>query len=258
MHESFLVLPNAWDPLSAHVVEAAGAKAIATTSAGVAWSRGVRDGGGLDRDTALDAVARIVGSVEVPVSADLERGYHQVPAEVASTVSHAIDLGVAGVNIEDSTSGCVVAVADQSDLLSKIAAAVEDAGVPIFVNARTDTFLFAEPGRREPEDLLEETIARGRRYADAGADGLFVPGLGDPTLVRRLVRAVDLPVNVMAGAGPTDLSALASLGVRRVSWGSQVAQSTYGWLQQQVHDLLDTGGVSGLAPGIPFAEANRS
>jgi len=252
-----LLLPNAWDPISAQVIEAAGAKAIATTSAGVAWSRGVADGGGLDAPTALDAAARILAAVRAPLSVDLERGYHESPSQAAETVAEAIALGVSGVNIEDSIDTAVVALADQAELLGEVAEVVARSGVPIFVNARTDTFLFADPAC-DTEALAEEAVSRGRTYAKAGADGLFVPGLADRDIIARVARAVPLPINVMAGAGPVGVTELASLGVRRISWGSQVAQSAYGWVEQKVRELLGSGGQAGLPAGLDFGQANTS
>lgn len=249
--DGVLVLPNVWDPLSARAIHRAGAQAIATTSGGVAWSRGVADGGGMDPETALDAVNRIVRAVDIPVSADLERGYDHA----SETVAAAIQLGISGMNIEDSVAGVLVDAADQAGLLAEIAATVTRSGVPIFVNARTDVFLFADPAA-DPEALLDQTVVRGAEYARAGADGLFVPGLADQGLIKRLVAAVALPVNIMVGAGPVDVAGLAGLGVRRISWGSQVAQSAYGWVQDRVRDLFATDGQSGLPAGLDFGPTN--
>jgi len=257
-HEAHpLLLPNAWDPISAWVIQAGGAKAIATTSAGVAWSRGVADGSGLDASTALDAVARILAAVDVPLSADLERGYHESPSQAAETVAEAIRLGVCGVNIEDSVGGTLVDPADQVDLLGRVAGVVKYSGVPIFINARTDTFLFADPAS-DVEALVEETVSRGRSYADAGADGLFVPGIADRDVIMRIAMGVPVPINVMVGAAPVAVAEMADLGVRRISWGSQVAQSTFGWLQRQVGELLGSDGGAGMPAGLDFGPTNAA
>ena len=251
LHEDLLVLPNAWDAPSARVIAAAGAHAVATTSAGVAWSRGRADGAppphGLDADDALDALARMLLSLEVPLSADLESGYAATPAGVASTVTRAVELGVSGINLEDSRAGVLVSLAEQAEVYAAVAAAVADSGVPIFVNARTDVCLQHDP--EMSDDVVAEIVARGRADAAAGGAGVFVPGLADPALVRTVTSAVELPVNLMVGAGPVDLRALADLGVRRVSWGPQPMRAAYGWLGDQVGALLADPAAAGLPAG---------
>ncbi|GAA4888698.1 hypothetical protein GCM10023237_02550 [Streptomyces coeruleoprunus] len=189
-----LLLANAWDVASARVIEAAGAPAIATTSAGVAWSLGCPDGDVLARERAVDLIARIAASVAVPVTADIEGGYGQHAAEVAETVAAVLDAGAVGVNIEDGTR-------PPAELAARLAAArraADRAGAGMFLNARIDTYLF---GLGEPDTRLRDTLDRARAYVDAGADGIFVPGVTDTATIAALAENIAVPLNVMAGPG---------------------------------------------------------
>jgi 2-methylisocitrate lyase-like PEP mutase family enzyme len=236
LHEGLLLLPNAWDPLSAYAIATAGASAVATTSAGVAWSRATADGGALGMDLACDAVARLLRVVEVPVSADIERGYAVAPQDAAANLARFIAAGVSGVNIEDFVDGQVVPVSDQVRLLDAASSAREDSGVPVFINARTDVFLKADPSR-PPSDLFDEVLERAGEYRSAGADGLFVTGLRDLDVIERLCRSVALPVNV----GPVaDLDVLGRAGVRRISWGPQLAMRAAAWIGREAAAVLGT------------------
>jgi 2-methylisocitrate lyase-like PEP mutase family enzyme len=235
LHEDVLILPNAWDPPSAYAIATAGAPAVATTSAGIAWSRGVPDAGGLTLDDALDAFERIVSTVEIPVSADVERGYAGTPDEIAANVALFVERGAAGVNLEDSARRAVVPLADQVAVLSAVRAAAEVSGVPVFVNARCDVLLFADAARTT-EDLVDEVIERAGAYQAAGADGLFVPGLTEPELIRKVCAAVALPVNI--GPVTVDPSEVAELGARRVTWGPGLSMSTYGATRDHVAAIL--------------------
>src|SRR5258708_4839966 len=157
LHDPALVAPNAWDPISAIAMEQAGAPCIATTSWGIAASRGVADGGGLAAATALDAPQRTISVVSLPVTADLERGYAETVEGVVSTVTRAIDLGIAGLNLEDSLAQTLVPAAEQAALLSAVSEAINESGVSAFLNARTDTYLLRHAGTSD-EDVLTETI----------------------------------------------------------------------------------------------------
>lgn len=168
-----LALANAWDAASARVVEAAGAPAVATTSAGVAWALGSVDGNSLDRDRALAALAQVTAVVTVPVTADLEDGYGAGPAEVGATVTRALAAGAAGINLEDGTRS----PADFATRLTAARDAADKAGTDPFLNARIDTYLL---GLGAPEHRLTETLTRAHHYVAAGADGIFVPGVTDP------------------------------------------------------------------------------
>lgn len=219
-----LVLPNAWDAASAALIEAAGAPAIATTSAGVSWALGKPDGQGLDRAQLAAAIARIVQAVSVPVSADIEGGYGAQPCDVADTVRAVIAAGAVGINLEDSPGRDGRRLQSAAVLARRIAAArgaADAEGVDLFVNARTDVFLLAvgEPGNR-----LADVRERAGAYRAAGADGLFAPGVVDLDVIG-LLAAGPLPLNVMAGPGAPSVAELAAAGATRISVGSAVAQA---------------------------------
>lgn len=244
-----LLLANAWDAASARVIEAAGASAIATTSAGIAWSLGRPDGNALTRAESLAVVARISAAVSVPVTADLEGGYGHTPSEVGETVRAAIDAGVVGINLEDGTRS-------PDDFARRIAAArtgAERAGVPLFINARTDVFL---AGLADPELLVTETITRADQYLAAGADGIFVPGAADVDAIGALATTIDAPLNVMVGAGSPSVAALASLGVARVSLGSGIAQAAYAVAQRAARELLVQGASESVGDALKYGELN--
>ncbi|RKR88986.1 2-methylisocitrate lyase-like PEP mutase family enzyme [Micromonospora pisi] len=247
-----IVLVNAWDVASARIIEAAGARAVATTSAGVAWSLGAQDGDTLARTLAVDLVRRIVEAVAVPVTADIESGFGTTPDEVGETVRAVLDVGAVGVNIEDALHGGPPALRDVDEQCARLRAArsvAEDAGVPLYVNARVDTYLRGLGG-------LAETVARADAYLAAGADGIFVPGVVDPDLVAQLVARIPAPVNILAGPGAPPIPELAKLGVRRVSLGSSVAEAAYGVARRVAEESYDTGTYDSLAGGVDFGEVN--
>lgn len=241
------VLPNAWDAGSARILEQAGFAAIATTSAGIAWSLGVPDGGHVDRDEMLDQVAAIAEAVEVPVTADLESGYD----DVATTVRLAVAAGAVGGNLEDQVGGMLLGVDEATD---RVAAARSAAPAGSFVlNARTDTWLGGAT-----EALFEETVERATRYVAAGADCVFVPGVVEEADVRRLVEAIPAPLNIVAGlASLTDATTLFSLGVRRVSLGGSLTRAAYGFLERAGRELLETGTLGFLDGAVSYAEMQR-
>src|SRR5262249_14504219 len=182
-----LVLPNAWDAVSARLIEACGAAAIATTSSGVAWAHGYPDGDALPPRIlagAVDAIARVLS---VPLTIDVEGGYSADPAAVGEVVSAVVAGGAVGINIEDGSSPPDLPCAK----VAAAKAAATRAGVDLFVNARTDVYL---RGLVPGVQAIEETVARARRYQAAGADGLFVPGLIDVDAIRAIASAVPLPL----------------------------------------------------------------
>jgi 2-methylisocitrate lyase-like PEP mutase family enzyme len=251
LHErGLLVLPNAWDAGSARLIERLGAKAIATSSAALAWSHGYADGQWLPVPLLVSTVAGIARVVRVPVSVDVEGGYASDDAAVGEAVAAVIDAGAVGVNIEDGS--------DPPDLLcAKIASAKRGAarrGTDLFVNARIDVYLRA----LVPEDeRLAETLARAERYRAAGADGIFVPGVTDAGTIGAIARAVPLPLNVLARPGLPPAAELETLGVRRLSAGSGVAQALYGRTRELVRAFLTTGASGPLAEGaMPYEEIN--
>jgi 2-methylisocitrate lyase-like PEP mutase family enzyme len=229
-----LRLPNVWDAGSARLVEALGAQAIATTSAGFAWALGYPDGRILPFDEVVAAVRRIVRVLKVPLSVDIENGYSDDPRTVADHVMQLVDLGIAGINIEDGP--------DAASLLASKVEAIKDAvarsGSDLFVNARSDVFL---AGLAEQSKQAEESIARGSLYASAGADGLFLPALVRSSEIETISRAIRLPLNVMAVPGLADAATLGKLGVRRLSAGSGISQVVLGKAKAIAQDFLENG-----------------
>ena len=245
------VLPNAWDAGSARILEQVGFPAVATTSAGIAWSLGVPDGGPIDRDTMLEHIGRIVAAVHVPVTADLEAGYGDTPDDVGDTVARAVQLGAVGGNLEDAVDGRLLGIDEAAD---RVAAARAAAPRGVFVlNARTDTYFVGAAG-----DPFDETVERATRYLDAGADCIFVPGVVERETIRRLAAAIPAPLNVVAGLASTiDAPTLFSLGVKRVSLGGSLARAAYSLLERAGHELLDSGTLGFLDGAIGYADLQR-
>jgi 2-methylisocitrate lyase-like PEP mutase family enzyme len=245
------VLPNAWDAGSARILEQVGFPAIATTSAGIAWSCGVPDGGALDRDTMLDHVGRIAAAVGVPVSADLEAGYADTADGVGRTVARAVEVGVVGANLEDATRDGLFGIEEATD---RIAAARAAAPRGTFVlNARTDTYFAGVAG-----DVFAQTVERAGRYVEAGADCIFVPGVVEEDTIRRLAEAIPAPLNVVAGLANTiDAPTLFSLGVKRVSLGGSLARAAFSMLERAGRELLDAGTLGFLDGAIGYADLQR-
>lgn len=251
-HGPGFVIPNAWDAGSARILAQVGFPAIATTSAGIAWSCGVPDGGALDLDTMLEHIARIVAAVDVPVSADLEAGYGDTPDEVGRTVARAVALGVAGGNIEDTFGGRLF---DTDEAADRIAAARAAASAGTFVlNARTDAFFIGAS-----DDPFGATIERALRYVEAGADCVFVPGVNDEDTIHRLAAEIPAPLNIVAGltAHIIDAPTLFSLGVARVSLGGSLARTALSGLERAGRELLETGTLGFLDGAITYADLQR-
>lgn len=252
LHQDFaqpLLLANAWDVASARLVESAGAPAIATTSAGVAWSLGHADGSALGRKEAVAAVSRIAGAVTVPVTADIEAGYADDADGVEHTVDAVLEAGAVGINIEDGA----LPAAELMDRIGAARRAAGRAGVPMFINARTDVYL---AGLVSPEQRFAETLHRAHRYLEAGADGVFVPGVGDADTIRALAEAIDGPLNVMVGPGSLTAAQLSELGVARVSVGSGMAQAAYEIARSAAMELLTAGTYGSLTPAVDYGELN--
>ena len=245
-HGPGFVLPNAWDPGSARILEQLGFPALATTSAGIAWSCGLPDGGALDCDTMLEHVARIVAVVDVPVSADLESGYD----DVATTVRRAVEAGVVGGNLEDQVGGVLFDVDEAADRVAAARAAAP--GGTFVLNARTDTYLSGV------SDPLDATVERTLRYVEAGADCVFVPGVTDEDEIRRLAEAIPAPLNVVAGlVSPTPAPTYFSLGVKRVSLGGSLARAAYSFLERAGRELRDSGTLGFLDGAMSYGDLQQ-
>jgi 2-methylisocitrate lyase-like PEP mutase family enzyme len=212
-----LVLVNAWDALSARMIEEAGAEAIATTSAGMAFALGYPDGQKITRGEMLGAVAVVARSVDLPVTADMEAAYGDLPEDAAATARGVVEAGAVGLNVEDTMPGGLLPIERFVAKIDAIRTVGEETGVPLVINARVDQFI-AEIG--DPDTRLEHAIERGRSYREAGADCVFVPAVTDPDTIRALVDGIGGCVSVLATRPEQTVADLARLGVARISIGS--------------------------------------
>ncbi|MHA4835107.1 isocitrate lyase/PEP mutase family protein [Sphingopyxis sp. MSC1_008] len=228
-----LILVNIWDAGSAKAVAAAGAKAIATGSWGVASAHGSSDGEHFPLEAALANLAQILAVTDLPVTIDMEAGYGDDPAAVGESVALAREAGAAGINMEDRLPG-------QKELLAIADAAARyraAADTGIFVNARCDLFM-GQDAAKDGDALVAATLERARAYADAGAGALFVPFLLDPKCIGAICDASPLPVNILRGKGGPTHKELAALGVARISHGHQPWAAAMAWLAGQTKQVL--------------------
>jgi 2-methylisocitrate lyase-like PEP mutase family enzyme len=255
--QRLLLLPNVWDVASARIFEEAGFGAIATTSAGIAFTLGYPDGQHISRDEMLQAVSRIAVALKVPVTADVEAGYGDRPEDAAQTAEAVIQSGAVGMNLEDASGNASHPLVDLPLQLEKIAAvqhAARTAGVPIVLNARTDVYLLqVGPPERRYDQVLRRLVA----FRDAGADCLFLPGLRDAAIIGRMVKDLDFPLNILAGPGSPSLPELQQLGVARVSLGSSPMRATLGLLGRMAEELKTTGTYSSLENAPSHDDVNR-
>jgi len=252
-----LVLANVWDVASARIIEESGYPAIATTSAGIAYSLGYPDGQKISREEMIARIARIARAVKVPVSADIEAGYGSAPEDAARTTRELVQAGAVGMNLEDTGGGPGRSLLEISVAVEKIKAARLAAAqlrVPMVVNARTDVYLM--PGG-DPASQYDEALRRLTAYCDAGADCVFAPGLKDPEIIGRLVKDVQCPLNILAVAGSPTIPELEQLGVARVSLGSGPMRATLGLLQRIAAELKATGTYETLQLGVPYIDMNQ-
>lgn len=251
-----LVLPNAWDAGSARIFVEAGFTALATTSAGIAFSLGLPDGERISREEMLAAVARITQRTSVPVTADMEAGYGREPVAVAETVRGIIDAGAVGMNLEDRQEG--KQLIEFSLAVERVRAArkaADAAGVPIVLNARTDAFEAPELAR---DQRLAEAVRRGNAFREAGADAVFVPFVGDRDTIEQLVQQIKAPLNILGTPNAPTLKELAALGVRRVTFGSAPMRATLGLIRRMAREWKEKGTYGTLdAYGIPFADLQK-
>lgn len=246
-----LRLPNVWDAGSARLFESLGAQAIATTSAGFSWALGYQDGRELPFNETVGSVKRITRVLTAPLSVDIENGYSDDPKTVANHVMQLVDLGIAGINIEDGQDA-------PSLLAAKIAAirdAVSKSGVDLFINARCDVFLASLVDKPKQAD---ESISRGKMYAEAGADGLFLPAIVIPADIEKVVATVRIPLNAMALPGLADAATLGKLGVRRLSAGGGIAQVVLGRAKALAQQFLEDGRSEALDDNpLPYGEIQQ-
>lgn len=237
-----LKLANAWDAGSARLFESLGAKAIATTSAGFAWALGYPDGDALPLEHLIAHVALITRTISVPVSVDMESGFGRDAAEVGNAVAKVIDVGGVGINIEDGSN-------PPEQLATRIAAARAAgirSGIDLYINARTDVYL---RGLVPAETRVAETLRRAKLYREAGASGIFVPGIVAADEIRAVAAGTDLPLNVLAWNGLAPAAELEKLGVRRLSAGSGIAEAVWGRAAALAKAFLQEGASTPLSEG---------
>lgn len=243
MHQGppLLLLPNAWDAMSARLFEAAGFPAVATTSGGLAWALGFPDGEHAPWSEVVAATGRIVRTVRVPVTADIEGGYGETPEQVARSVTEIIRAGVVGINLEDSTALSNLPIRSMEDSVARIQAArqaAQAAGVPILINARIDLYLKSVG---DEETRFTEAVQRGKAYMAAGADCLFPFGLSDLKIIAELVKALNVPINIVGRAGGAGVAELGRLGVARISTASGPSLVVMSLIKQIAEELRTKG-----------------
>jgi len=246
-----LVLPNAWDAISARIVEAEGFPAAATGSAGVAAVLGYPDGQRIPRKEMMFMVARMAAAVGVPLTADVEAGY----GDPAGTALEVIAAGAVGMNLEDMANHKLLPLEEQLGYIRAVKAAAKTSGVPLVLNARTDIFL-AKHG--DDSTRFDRAVERLNAFHDAGADCLFAPGIADAETIGRLVNAVKGPLNILATIGTPPIPELKRLGVKRVSLGSGTQRVTLGSLQRFARRIRDEGTLTPLATeAVTYAEVQK-
>jgi len=247
--QKLLVLPNAWDAASARVFEAAGFPAIATTSAGIAFSHGYIDGQRISRDEMLVAIWNIVRTVSVPVTADMESGYGATIEEIVETVEQLTEIGVVGMNFEDATGDPqrpLFDIDEQVEKIRQIQNFTKKINKTFVLNARSDVFLL---GIGEEWSRLDHIVKRLKAYREAGADCLFAPGVIDPKIISKLVIEVNGPLNILAVAGLQPVSEIEKLGVARISMGSGPMRAAMGQVKRIAEELNGPGTYSAFTNG---------
>ena len=255
LHAGSFVMPNAWDAGSAVILAEAGFEAIATTSAGIAFSLAkgdhtLPDGApSVPKEQMFERMQQIAEATALPVNGDLEDGYGARPEDVATTIKMARDAGLAGGNIEDYDGRKLY---DEELSVERIVAARDAAGTDFVLTARTDGQLLKEP------TSLADSIHRANRYREAGADCLYVPGVNDLAAITTLVKEIDGPINVVLGLGATALTThdLFAAGVIRISLGGSIARAALAFIRSSAHELATEGTITFAANQIPQAELN--
>ena len=241
-----LILTNVWDPIGARIVEAAGLPAVATASAAISASLGYQDGERLARSTMIAAVARVAQAVDVPVSADMERGYGESPEELAETIRLLVAAGAVGLNIEDSLGDTheLRALDEQCARIRTVREVALAEGVPLVINGRTDAF-FA-PGL-DGREQLEEAVRRAEAYAGAGADCIYPIGPGDRATVTALRARIRAPLNILAAPGAMSLRELQDAGIERASFGPGLFRAALKRFTDNVAELAAFGSYECIA-----------
>jgi 2-methylisocitrate lyase-like PEP mutase family enzyme len=255
LHESgCFVLPNPWDAGGVRVLEQLGAKALASTSAGFAWSIG-RPDGAVSLEEMLAHLTALAALTDLPVNADFEHGYADAADAVARNVTRAVATGVAGLSIEDSTGRAEQPLYDFAHAVERVKAAraaIDAGGTGTLLTARSEGFFVGRPD-------LDETVKRLKAFAAAGADCLYAPGLPDAAAIGAVLKAVaPKPVNVLAAGPGFKVPELAALGVRRVSVGGALARAAWGGFISAARDMMEGGGFQPFQPIAPFRNLNAA
>ncbi|HAX70591.1 MAG TPA: isocitrate lyase/phosphoenolpyruvate mutase family protein [Anaerolineae bacterium] len=245
-----LILPNVWNPIGARMLQAKGYPAVATASAAIAESLGYSDGEQLKLDTMLDMVARIVRSVDIPVTADFEAGYSDNIAGLQENISRLLDTGAVGINFEDSfdDSTRLRPISEQVERIKAVREAADRKGIHLVINARADSF-FAE-GFASEEERIEDVVTRLNAYAQAGADCVYPVGRGDKETLQILRKRISAPINVLATAKTASLKEMQELGINRVSFGPYLFRSLLAKLSEMQDEILNMGGYGIVMNGI--------
>ena len=255
LHEAgCFVIPNPWDPGSARYLQSLGFKALATTSSGFAWSQG-RPDGGVTRERVLTHFAEMAAATDLPLNADFESGFAADPAAVGESVRLAVETGIAGLSIEDSTGNASAPLFELNVAVERVRAArraIDRSGGDTLLIARAECFLVGLPD-------LDVTTGRLAAYAEAGADCLYAPGIRSIEHIRAVVRAVHpKPFNLLVSApGNLSLRDIADLGVRRVSVGGALARAAWGGFMRAARQIAEHGAFSGLADAASGQELNE-
>ena len=255
LHETgCFVIPNPWDVGSARYLQGLGFKALATTSSGFAWSHGHPDGG-MSRDRVLDHLAEMVEATDVPINADFEHGFAPDAAGLADSVRLAVQTGVAGLSIEDSTGNESQPLFDTDVAVERMRAArkaIDKAGADTMLVGRAECFLVGQPD-------IDQAIARLKAYANVGADCLYAPGISSLEHISAVVAAVQpKPVNLLIGVNADlTLAQIAELGVRRVSVGGALARAAWGGFMRAANLILEQGRFDGFADAASGGRLNK-
>ncbi|HEY9180433.1 MAG TPA: isocitrate lyase/phosphoenolpyruvate mutase family protein [Candidatus Baltobacteraceae bacterium] len=249
-----VVFFNAWDAVSARILEKLGVPAIATSSAAIAWAEGFADGQHISRERMLAGVERVTSAVRVPVTADAEGAYGLEVQDAAQTARGVIDAGAVGLNFEDAVTGGVDDIGHMCARIAAMAETGQQLGVPLLINARTDVFL----DRIGPDDAwrLNEAIERGKRFLQAGAACIFVPGVSDERTIEALAKEIHGPLNVLANASTPPVRRLAELGVARVSVGGAAIAHALSHFRSAAAKTLADGTFEFTADRISHADLN--
>jgi 2-methylisocitrate lyase-like PEP mutase family enzyme len=251
LHEQSLpfILPNAWNGGSARLIEMAGFKAVATTSAGIAFSHGLADGGFLDPELMFEEMAKIVAAVSIPVTTDIEIGY----GNIAKTIERVKAFGSVGANIEDTDGRFLENLFEIKRACEQITDAKQAGGDDFVINARVDTYLVGHP------DALAQSIERGQAYVEAGADCVFIPGVTDKDDIKKLVKEIPGPINILGGVSqhPLNLADYRECGVARISTGGSLMRATFATLENSLKEMMQTGDFTYATHAISDARMNE-